>query len=95
MGSGKESGRNEWTVRKAPGRRGREDGQENREGTVELRDSAGRLTSVSYLWGDQERVKGQVSALSREARGGFCSEQDRGYTRAEVGCGSRCVPHLG
>lgn len=56
VGSGKESGRNEWTVRKAPGRRGREGGQENREGTVELRGSAGRLASVSYHWLQEARV---------------------------------------
>lgn len=68
-GSGKDSGSNKWTVQKAPGRqygrrRGCEDGRENEEGTVELRGSAGRITTVSHLWGDQER----------EARGSFGSE---------------------
>lgn len=47
---------------------GDEDGWENEEGTVELSGSAGRITSLSHLWGEQER----------EARGGFGSEWDGG-----------------
>lgn len=39
--------------------------------------------SVSYLWGG-------------ESRGGQCStRKKRGSPRAEVGCGDRCLPHLG
>lgn len=88
-GSGRDSGRNKETVQKAPGRqygqwRGCEDGWENEEGPVEPRDSTGRITTVSHLWGEQEeRREGALAVNTMMARPGL---------RWVWG---QCMPHLG
>jgi hypothetical protein len=55
------------------------------EGTAEQRGSAERIP-LCHVCGESR---------AEEARGSFCSDEDKGYSRAEVGCGDRCLPNLG